>query len=148
MLQFLRKMQKQSKNWPGVQYPLKIHLCLSMPIDIGSCASPETSRSRWRYWYVCLVFWVYIQDSNSYQKYHLTSTLVWKPRLFPIIFSPPCPSWLASSIVLLDVCFFFVFGFIFLLLLFLLFGCFWSPFNLLLLQYWVVPGLWADGINK
>ena len=23
MLKFLRKMQKQSKNWPGVQYPLK-----------------------------------------------------------------------------------------------------------------------------
>ena len=56
--------------------------------------------------------------------------------------SPPFPSWLASSIVCFGVCFFC--GFLLFSYLFMLFCCFWPPFNLLLLQYWAVPGLRAE----
>ena len=34
VLQFLRKMQNQSKNWPGVQYPLKIVRIMDSSIQI------------------------------------------------------------------------------------------------------------------
>ena len=47
MLKFLRKIQKQSKNWHGVQYPLKV-------ISLGDTLYLITSS------YICFVIWVCI----------------------------------------------------------------------------------------
>ena len=65
--------------------------------------------------------------------------------------SQPSVPILASQFLCFAWCLFFLcfwFSFLFFFFFFwnyfLLFWCFWPPFNLLLLQYWVVPGLWAE----
>ena len=46
-MQFLRKMQNQSKNWPGVQYPLKTDVCYRIFLYYSAIVWEDKLILRW-----------------------------------------------------------------------------------------------------